>query len=171
MDSASTGPLSAGLLRRLSALAYDLLILAAILFVATFAWLPVTGGEALTPDSRGWIAYLYRASMFAVAFAYFGLSWTRGGQTLGMRAWRIRLVRAGGGALGWLDALVRFALGAAMAIVAGAGLWNLRGPGWSLADAAAILLLLPPVANLAWVKFDREGRSLQDLATRTRVLR
>jgi uncharacterized RDD family membrane protein YckC len=171
MDPASTGPQSAGILRRLGALAYDLLVLTAILFAATFAWLPFTGGEALTPDSQGWLAYLYRASMFAIAFAYFGLSWTRGGQTLGMRAWRIRLVRADGGAPGWLDALVRFALGAAMAIMAAVGLWYLRSRGWSPSGAVAILLLLPPVLNLVWARFDREGRSLQDLASLTRVSR
>ncbi len=171
MDPASTGPQPAGVLRRLAALVYDALILAALLFVATFAWLPFTGGEALTPASQGWIAQLYRASMFAFAFGYYGLSWTRGGQTLGMRAWRIRLERATGGTPGWLDALVRFTLGAALAVAAGAGLWYLRGPGWSLADGVAILLLLLPVANLAWVRFDREGRSLQDHASWTRVLR
>jgi hypothetical protein len=40
-----------------------------------------------------------------------------------------------------------------------------------LTDAGAILLLSPPVANLLWVLHDREGRSLQDLASETRVVR
>ncbi|MGQ0428354.1 MAG: RDD family protein [Gammaproteobacteria bacterium] len=158
-------------MRRLAALLYDALILAALLFVATMLWLPFTGGEAITPQAQGWVAYVYRAWLFLVVFGYYGLSWTRGGQTLGMRAWRIRLVRSAGGAPGWLDALVRFTLGAAMALLAGFGFWYLRGPGGWLAVAVAILLLLPAVLNLAWAGFDREGRSLQDLASLTRVLR
>lgn len=170
-DPSTTGAAAAGIFRRLASLLYDALLVVAILFVATVPWLPFTGGEAITPQASGLVAQLYRAWLLAVAFAYFGLSWTRTGQTLGMRAWRIRLVRAAGGRAGWMDALVRFTLGAAMAIMAGSGLWFLRAPGWSVGDAAAILLLLPPVANLCWTAFDREGRSLQDLASMTRVIR
>lgn len=172
MDAPSTqGAQAAGISRRLAALAYDALAVVALMFVATFAWLPATGGEAITPQASGALAYLYRGSLLLLAFGYFALSWTRGGQTLGMRAWRIRLERAGGGSPGWLDAVVRFTLGAAMALLAGLGLWFLRAPGWSIADAASLLLLLPPVGNLLWVAFDREGRSLQDLASQTRVVR
>jgi hypothetical protein len=34
-----------------------------------------------------------------------------------------------------------------------------------------LLLLLPAPVNLAWVLFDRDGRSLQDRAGQLRVLR
>jgi uncharacterized RDD family membrane protein YckC len=170
-DPSTTGTRAAGILRRLAALLYDLLAVAAVLFVATIPWLAFTGGEAITPQAFGIVAYLYRAWLVVIAFAYFGLSWSRGGQTLGMRAWRIRLERAAGGAPGWLDAIVRFTLGAAMALMAGFGCWYLRTPGWSLTDAGAVLLLLPPVANLLWVRLDRDGHSLQDLASETRVVR
>jgi uncharacterized RDD family membrane protein YckC len=170
-EPSTTGAPAAGVLRRLGALVYDALPLVALLFVATLPWLALTGGEAITPQASGSIAYLYRAWLVTVAFGYFGLSWTRGGQTLGMRAWRIRLERATGGAPGWLDALVRFTLGMAMALLAGFGLWFLRAPGWSLPDLAAALLLLPPFANLLWAAVDARGRSLLDLASLTKVVR
>ncbi|HXV41031.1 MAG TPA: RDD family protein [Steroidobacteraceae bacterium] len=170
-EPSTTGAPAAGTLRRLGALAYDALLLLALLFVATLPWLPMTHGEAITPQASGWVSQLYRAWLLLVAFGYFGLSWTRGGQTLGMRAWRIGLERADGGVPGWLDALVRFTLGAAMALLAGLGLWFLRGPGWSLPDFAAALLLLPPCANLLWAACDARGRSLQDIASDTRVVR
>jgi len=170
-EPSTTGTRAAGIFRRLAALLYDALVIVAILFVATLPWLVLTGGEAITPQASGFSGYLYRAWLAVVAFAYFGLSWTRGGQTLGMRAWRIRLERAAGGAPGWLDAVVRFTLGATLALLAGFGLWFLRAPGWSLTDAGAILLLSPPLANLLWVLHDRDGRSLQDLASETRVVR
>lgn len=170
-EPSTTGAPPAGILRRLGALLYDALLLVALLFVATLPWLPLTGGEAITPQASGWGAQLYRGWLLLVAFGYFGLSWTRGGQTLGMRAWRIRLERADGGAPGWLDAVVRFSLGTAMALLAGLGLWYLRSPGGSLPGLAAALLLLPPIANLFWIARDAHGRSLQDLASLTRVVR
>ena len=55
--------------------------------------------------------------------------WVRGGQTLGMRAWRIRVVRADGGALTWRQSVARFAAGVVAAAPAGLGLW------WSFLDA------------------------------------
>ena len=32
----------------------------------------------------------YQAYLLAVAFAYYGISWRLGGQTIGMKAWRLR---------------------------------------------------------------------------------
>ncbi|OGI41569.1 MAG: hypothetical protein A2150_00620 [Candidatus Muproteobacteria bacterium RBG_16_64_11] len=46
-------------------------------------------------------------------FLFYGWFWTRGGQTLGMRAWRLRLTRADGGPVTWRRAALRIgALGA-----------------------------------------------------------
>ena len=67
----SRGP---GLGRRLAAIAYDSILLVAVLFVATAILLPLTGGEAIGP-SHG----LYPAYLMAVAFGYFGWFWTHGG--------------------------------------------------------------------------------------------
>lgn len=102
--AAATPPLPPpGLLRRLGALFYDCLLLLAILFFATLALLPLHGG-AFAPHNPAYQAYL-----LAVAFLFFGGFWTRGGQTLGMRAWKIRLRSADGGAVGWRQAGLRFA--------------------------------------------------------------
>lgn len=171
MDPPSTPAVPAGLLRRLAAMLYDGLLVAALLFIATFAVLPLTGGEAITPASQGPFIHLYRGWLLAVAFGYFGLCWVRGGQTLGQRAWRIRLQSADGTAANWADAVVRFTIGAAVFLLALAGFWSLSRPGWTLSDLAAAPMLLPAVLNLAWIAFDPAGRSLQDLAGAMRVVR
>lgn len=171
MDEQSTTGAPAGLLRRLAAVFYDALLIVALLFTATFAMLPLAGGEAILASTQGWLGHLYHALLWLTGFAYFGLCWTRGGQTLGMRAWRIRLQTADGGTPNWADSLVRFTLGAMLAVLAALGLWYLRLPGWSLRDLAAALLLLPAIANLAWIAFDPAGRSLQDLAGSLQVRR
>ena len=103
---------------------YDGLVVAAVWMVATALLLLLTGGEAVRPG-QGW----YTAYLMTVAFYYFGWFWTRGGQTLGLRSWRLRVVAADGGRVRWGQALVRF-LGACVSWLAlGAGfLWALVDP-------------------------------------------
>lgn len=160
----------AGIFRRLAAVAYDALLLIALLFVASFAFLPLTGGEAILASTQGAISHLYHALLVLLAFGYFGLCWTRGGQTLGMRAWRIRLQAPGGVSPDWKDAALRFALGATITLLAVAGGWGLRSPGKGLGQVAAVLMVLPAVANWLWVAVDGESRTLLDLAGRMRVI-
>jgi len=173
MDEQSTmGAPAAGLLRRLAALTYDCLLLFAILFVGTLALLPLTGGEAITQASQGLGSYLgYRGYLALLALGYFGLAWTRGGQTLGMMAWRIRLVAADDRAAGWPPAALRFILGLALAIAAEYGLRLAFEPGGTAQRLAAGFLLLPLLLNFAWIAIDARGRSLLDLACRTWILR
>ena len=83
------------LLRRLGAMVYDGLLLVALWFVATAIWLPFTGGEAIPYPG------LLRVWLLAVSFVFFGWFWTHGGQTLGLRAWRLRVERADGAPLTW----------------------------------------------------------------------
>ena len=172
MDEQSTMGAPAGLLRRLAALVYDCLPLLAILFVGTVVVLPLTGGEGITPARQGLGAYLlYRAFLALLALGYFGLAWTRGGQTIGSMAWKIRLVNRDGRAPAWPAALARFAFGLALAVAAECGLRLAFEPGGAAPKLAAGLLMLPLVANFAWIPLDARGRSLQDLACRTRMLR
>lgn len=171
MDPPSAPPAPAGLFRRLAAQFYDFLLAAALWLIAAFAVLPLTGGEAITTATHGMLAWLYFAWLLIVAFGYFGLCWVRGGQTLGLRAWRCRLMSADGGRIGWRGAALRFAGGLLIALPAVAGALLLARPGWKPSDAAALAMLLPAIANLAWIPFDAAGRSLQDLAVAQRVVR
>ena len=131
-----------GLGRRFAAIAYDSLLLAAVLFVATAALMPFSGGEAIRPGDVWYTAYLV-----VLSFGYFGWFWTHGGQTLGMRSWRLRLVGAGENGVSWRQALVRF-VGACFSWLAfGAGFvwllvdtdrltWHDRVSGTRIADVS-----------------------------------
>ncbi len=171
MDEQSTVAAPAGLLRRLAAVFYDLLLIFALVVALTFALLPLTGGVALLTSTQGWLGRLYHALQLLLAFSYFGICWTRGGQTLGMKAWRIRLESVGGQPPNWADVFVRFTIGTTLLLLAVCGIWYLLIPGPSLDQLAAGLLLLPTTLNLGWIPFERAGRSLQDLAGAMRVVR
>jgi uncharacterized RDD family membrane protein YckC len=171
MDQKSRTGQRAGLLRRLAALFYDLLLVIALALVATFAMLPLTHGEAILASTQGALAHAYHAVWLLAVFAYFGWCWTRSGQTLGMRAWRIALRDTGERRLGWPGAIVRFLLGAGISFLAVLGTWYLwLSEGW-LQSAGAAALLMPLVLNFAWIPFDSFGRTLQDLVSGARVVK
>jgi len=169
-DESSRGE-PAGVFRRLAALLYDLLLVVALAFVATFAMLPLTHGEAILTSTQGFVGHLYHALLFSLVLGYFGWCWTRTGQTLGLKAWRIKLETGIGERLGWRGAIERFLLGTGVAVLGVTGLWYLRAPGSGLAHAGAALLVAPAIANYGWMLFDPAKRSLLDMAGRTRVVR
>lgn len=72
------------LLRRIAAFLYDCLLLVAIYFVITAAVVPLNDGEAIQHWS-------YKIFLLGVTFFFFDWFWRNGGQTLGMRAWRLRV--------------------------------------------------------------------------------
>jgi uncharacterized RDD family membrane protein YckC len=171
MDGKSVVGRPAGLWRRLAALFYDLLLVIALAFAATFALLPLTHGEAILASTQGALGLLYRALLLLVAFGYFGGSWTRSGQTLGMKAWRIELRTAAGDRLLWPAAVARFLVGTGMARLAVVGAWYLRRPANALAAAGAAALVAPLALNFGCIPFNGARQSLQDLAGSVRVLR
>lgn len=75
----------AGFMRRLMASLYDWLLVLAIMMVASIPIVAVTD-DAVSPGSL-W----YQMGLFTLAAIFFILFWIKGGQTLGMRAWRLRL--------------------------------------------------------------------------------
>jgi len=145
MPAAPSDLASAGLFRRFAALFYDLLLIVAVLMTVTWLLLPLTHGKAITHESVGAFEYLYRALLLGLVVAYFGYSWTRAGETLGMLAWKIRVVRRDGSALRWRDALLRL--------------------------AAATLSWLPAGLGYFWMLVDRDRLTWHDRLSRTLVIR
>lgn len=113
--------LPAGLARRLGAMLYDALLLVALWMVTTALFLPLTGGEALQSAGSPLLTLAHRAALIGVLIAFYGLSWTARGQTLGMAAWRLRVEREDGGLLRWADVLKRLAAALLSWLPLGAG--------------------------------------------------
>ncbi|TVR62338.1 MAG: RDD family protein [Candidatus Competibacteraceae bacterium] len=105
----------AGLPRRLAAIAYDGLLLAGVLFGATALALGVAvamvGGEAFKAHNPLTGNPFFSTYLLLVCFFFYGGFWIHGGQTLGMRAWRLRLQRRDGRGIDWRQALLRFLIG------------------------------------------------------------
>ena len=86
MPDPDNAPRPASLSRRLAALFYDSLLLLAVYFIATAILLPLTGGEAIEANNPLLTSYL-----LFISFFFYAWFWVHGGQTLGMRSWRLQL--------------------------------------------------------------------------------
>jgi uncharacterized RDD family membrane protein YckC len=113
-----------GLIRRVISALYDLMLLLGVLVMAaalaTIAAETLLGGDL----TQGWPRLLFQVYLLAVCALYYLYFWSAGRQTLGMRAWRLQLVREDGSPLRWLDALRRLALLLLCMAPAGLGLWS-----------------------------------------------
>lgn len=136
--------------RRLASALYDLLMLAALVLVATFPFLALFGDS-----TAGWRRHALQLWVLAVAGAYFTWFWTHGGQTLPMKTWRLRLVRGDGAPVSIPRALHRYLLAVLGLLALGLGfLWALvdrdrqflhdRLAGTALVDVAASMTNTPP---------------------------
>ena len=104
---------TAGVLRRLAAGCDDALVLGALWMAATLAVVAVRGGQPVPAGEPA-----YQLLLLVVAALFFIASWLRGGQTLGMRAWRLRVERESGEALDTRAGLLRF-LGGLLSVATG----------------------------------------------------
>mgnify|MGYP001620204235 FL=1 len=110
--------------RRLAAIAYDWLLLLALFLLLGFVYVPLVGGI-----TQSLIARLgFQLLLLAVIWLFFCWFWTHGGQTLGMRAWRLRVVTRNGDPIGWRQANLRFLAGFLSFLCAGLGF------GWAAID-------------------------------------
>ena len=147
------GPLpAASLWRRLAASTYDLLLCTALLMVTTALYTllavaivgeprvrQLSDAGALDGDP------LLSTALLMAMFGFFALFWTRGGQTLGMQVWGIRVQNADGSAISLRQALLRFVLATVS--------WLCLGMGF------------------AWVLIDERKRSWHDIGSGSQIVR
>lgn len=110
---------AAGLARRLASGVYELLILLALVFIATLPFSYLFGDA-----THGWKRFLLQLWVAFVTASYFVWFWTRSGQTLPMKTWRFKVVRSDGAPLTWPRALHRYTLAVLGFLALGIGfLW------------------------------------------------
>lgn len=151
MTTSSEQLITAALWRRLAAMLYDSFLIFAIWIMVGFVVLSIFGLEeartiegdivVLAPVVKNTLF----AAMMTSAFLFFGWFWTFSGQTLGMQAWRIRVVNEQGSSISWLQALIRF--------------------------VCAPFALGMFAAGYLWSFFDSRQRSWPDIASNSRIVR
>ena len=115
-----------GLFRRLFAIAYDCFLLIAIMFIVSGLATALNQGKAV--ESGDPLYPILVITIFLLSYLYFAWFWIHGGQTLGMKTWRIKLISTEGNVIDWKIAAIRY-IGAIIS-------WGLFTLGflWSLFD-------------------------------------
>ena len=118
-----------GIARRLACMLYEAILLFAVGFAATSLFFYASGGLGASGHGRT----LLQLFLLVVFAGYFLWCWLRGGQTLAMKTWKIRLVAPGHDRVPPFTALLRFAL-AVLAVPTGIAI------GWAVVDRERQLL-------------------------------
>ena len=119
---------------------YDILLVTALLFLATIPFIAVRGGEPVEIGDN----LLYRIVLAMVVYAFYVGFWSRSGRTLGMQSWRLQLETADGDTPSVAAASLRF--------------------------FAAIVSLLPLGLGFLWQLWDRDSLTWHDRISDTRIV-
>ena len=155
-------PLSVSLLRRIACLIYEGVLLFAILFIT--AWI----FDTLTQSRHAlYLRHARQVCLFIVLGIYFVFFWCRGGQTLAMKTWHLRVINRHQQTLTLWQAISRYLAA-----------WLVLLPGFALPyffhlnPAVSILCLL--LNTLIWLisgRFDKQGRLLHEVLSNTALIR
>lgn len=152
-----------GLMRRMACLLYEGVLLFGVVMAAGLLYGILTGQRHALEGTLG-----LQLLVFMALGIYFVVLWTRGGQTLAMQTWQVRLVTADGQALGKPRALLRYLLSwlwfvPALAIARWTGLQG------ALPIAGALLAGVLGYAALSYLHPQRQF--LHDAICGTRLIR
>ena len=129
----------ASLFKRLAALIYDSFVVFSFLILMTTLALLCNQGRSLLPYKSYFLMYLLLTTGFFLTWF-----WRQGGQTLGMLAWKIKVLNKSNQPLTGKQAILRYCL--SLFSVCGGGL------------------------GLLWCLIDKEGQSLHDRLSGTKVV-
>jgi uncharacterized RDD family membrane protein YckC len=148
--------------RRLGAFIYEGVLLFGVVMAAGLIYALLTNQRHALQGSTGLRIYL-----FVVLGLYFVWFWTRQGQTLAMRTWRIELVTASGKRVGRWRASCRYLLAWLWFLPAllSLWLWGIKGGGAAFGAVTAGVLAY---AALAWLNPQRQF--LHDIVCGTRLV-
>lgn len=150
VDEVSAHRATPGLRRRLAAFVYEGVLLFGLLMAAGLLFSGLTQQRHALQGKAGLQAFL-----FVTLAIYFTWFWSRSGQTVAMKAWHIRLLRADGRPVGQAQAFVRYLL-AWLWFVPAWAIAHLSGASGMTAFGGIMGLGVLAYAALTWLRPDRQ---------------
>lgn len=128
------------LMRRIAAMLYDGLLVAALLIMATLPFIAVRGVKPVETGEN----HFYQLMLILVIYVFFVAFWTRSGRTLGMQSWRLQLEKFDGGGVSIGTATIRF--------------------------FAALISWAPVGLGFLWQLWDKDNLTWHDRISKTRIV-
>jgi uncharacterized RDD family membrane protein YckC len=160
--TAAVPPRTPSVRRRLAAFVYEGVLLFGVVMTAGFVWSLATQQRHALLGRHG-----LQVLLFLVLGLYFTWFWSHGGQTVAMKAWRIRLVASGGRPVSPARAAVRYLLAWLWFVPQLLAIWvaDLRG---AVAVTGVLTAGVLAFAALAWLHPSRQF--LHDVLCGTRLI-
>ena len=130
-------PKPASLFKRLLAIFYDLILLATMFLLASAIAIVFNEHQAFA--SGNFIMPLW---LIFVASLYYCISWKSSGQTLGLKAWGLKLVKLDGSDFSWLEVITRFFIS---------------------------LILFCTIVGFLWLLFNKNRLTIYDIVTNSKI--
>ena len=160
----------------LSALFYDTLLIIAVLFLASILYMlpyvlssDIDSSQKNNLSSSAFQTPVFKTYIFIIWFTFFAWFWTRAGQTLGLRVWKLRIENNNGNLISLWQALLRFFSALAPWFVA-LFLYHLAGKTQLISDPYKYWILLIGFSSIVWSVFDKDGLSLHDRFSESRIV-
>jgi len=155
-------PATPSLRRRLACFLYEGVLLFGVVMIAGLLHSTVTQQRHALEGKHG-----LQSLLFVVLGFYFVGFWSRGGQTLAMKTWHIRLVTHDGKPVGQLRALARYLLAWLWFVPALLAIWL---SGLRSASAVSAIALAGVVAYALLVRLHPQRQYLHDAICGTRLI-
>lgn len=152
--------------RRLAAFLYEGVLLFGLLMVAGLLYSGITQMRHALHGQLG-----LRVFLFIVLALYFVGFWTRGGQTVAMKAWHVRLVDRAGHPVSRQRAFARYLLAWLWFLPALTALW--LGELQGLQPSSALFAVVPTVGVLTYAllaRLNADRQFLHDVVCGTRLV-
>ena len=129
-----------GLVKRFTVMLYDGMLLFGVLFFASLLAMALVD-EPANIANHLW----YQLYLVGVCYLYFAYAWTRTGQTLGLKTWKLRVQQPDGNNITWGQSLVRF--------------------------VSAIISWLAFGLGFLWILFDKNNMAWHDHISKTEIIK
>ena len=129
-----------GLLRRMAAILYDTILIAACLVLVIIVFIAMAGGEAIEADENTALQFALAITIYTFLVGF----WIRSGRTLGMQSWGLQLESPDGRPPSLSAATIRF--------------------------FAALISWAPLGLGFFWQLWDKEHLTWHDRLSKTRLV-
>lgn len=168
MSKQSITTAKATAIKRILAFVYDLFLIIPLMMLAALIWLPFNNGVAIEPGNPLY-PFMISTTAILTPILFYTYFWYKGGQTLGMRSWKLRIVNLSGTPLSSKQSATRAVLLILSLTLIAVGFNTAFALNFTVQAIIPLGLALISLFGMCQT-FTKRRTSLIDLLTQTRIV-